>query len=46
MAAPFSDLDGNGAVTAADFTTATDKHFALLDRNGDRRLGADDLGRN
>lgn len=46
MAAPFNDLDGDGQVTAEEFTTATDKLFALLDRDGDGLLTVDDLGRN
>lgn len=45
MQAPFNDLDGDGQVTAAEFTEATDKLFAALDRNGDGFLTVEDLGR-
>ncbi|MFN3723345.1 MAG: EF-hand domain-containing protein [Paracoccaceae bacterium] len=45
MTPGFNDADGDGTVTGAEFTQATQKLFPLLDRNADGVLTTADFGR-
>lgn len=43
MTAAYNDADGDGQVTLAEFTAATDNLFAALDANGDKVVTMDDF---
>ncbi|MFN7224931.1 MAG: EF-hand domain-containing protein, partial [Paracoccaceae bacterium] len=45
MTPAFNDADGDGVVTEAEFTAATQKLFPMLDRNADGVLTTADFGR-
>lgn len=45
MTAEFNDADGNGVVTAEEFTAATKTLFSQIDRNGDGVMTTADFGR-
>jgi Ca2+-binding EF-hand superfamily protein len=45
MTPEFNDIDANGAITADEFTAATDKLFPLIDTDADGAVTVADFGR-
>jgi hypothetical protein len=42
----FNDADGDGFVTREEFLAKTPDWIAMMDRNGDGKVMADDFGKN
>jgi len=41
----FNDVNGDGQVSREEFMARTDDWYAMMDKNGDGTITADDFGR-